>query len=54
MIFRWETEKERVLRGAKISPEKKLEAFRLMNELADKVLTRQQKIIRQKLRENRN
>lgn len=50
MIFRWETEKERVLRGAKISPVKKLEAFRLMNELADKVLTKKQKIMRRKIR----
>lgn len=54
MIFRWETEKERVLKGVKISPEKKLEAFRLMNELADKVLTRHQKRVRRKLRENNN
>ena len=50
MIFKWQTEKERVLRGAKISPEKKLEVFRLMNELADKVLTKKQKIMRRKMR----
>lgn len=50
MIFKWQTEKERVLRGAKISPEKKLEAFRLMNELADQVLTKKQKIMRRKMR----
>jgi len=50
MIFRWETEKERVLRGSKIPPERKLEAFRLMNELVDKVLTKKQKIMRHKMR----
>lgn len=50
MIFKWQTEKERVLRGAKISPKEKLEAFRLMNELADKVLTKKQKIMRRKMR----
>ena len=51
MIFKWETEKERILRGAKISPENKLEGFRLLNELADKALTTRQKIIRRELRE---
>jgi len=51
MIFRWETEREKILKGAKISAEKKLEAIRLMNELADKVLTKRQKAIRKKMRE---
>jgi hypothetical protein len=50
-MFRWETNREKVLRGAKISAGKKLEGLRLMNELADKVLTKHQKVIRQKLRE---
>ena len=49
MKFGWETKKEKVLRGASISPEKKLEGIRLMNELADKVLTNRQKLIRRKL-----
>jgi hypothetical protein len=49
--FGWETERERVFRGAKISPAKKLEGIRLMNEMADKVLTAKQKLIRRKLRE---
>lgn len=52
MMFRWETEKEKILRGAKISAERKLEGIRLINELADRVLTRYQKIMRQKLRES--
>jgi hypothetical protein len=50
MIFKWETKKERALKGIQISAEKKLEGIRLMNELADKVLSRRQKTIRQKLR----
>jgi len=52
MRFRWESKKEKLLRGSKILPESKLEGFRLMNELADKILTRSQKIMRRKLREN--
>lgn len=47
------TERERLLRGVKISAEKKLEGMRLMNELADKVLTKRQKLVRRKLRESR-
>lgn len=52
MMFGWETRKEKILKGTKISAVKKLEGIRLMNELADKVLTNRQKIIRQKLRES--
>lgn len=51
MITRWETKKERVLRHSRISPKKKLESIRLMNEMADKVLSPRQKAIRRKLRE---
>lgn len=50
MIFKWETKKKRFLRGKKISPERKLEGLRLMNELADKVLNKSQKALRSKLR----
>lgn len=53
MKFTWQTEKEKIVRGANISSEKKLEAIRLMNELADKVLTSRQKALRRKLRELR-
>ncbi len=49
-MFEWETKKEKILKGAKISLEKKLEGLRLMNELADKALTKHRKLIRQKLR----
>jgi len=48
MIFKWESKKEKILRGIKISPAKKLEALRLMNELADRVLSRRQKNLRRK------
>jgi hypothetical protein len=51
-MFNWQMHREKVLQGAKISPKNKLEGFRLLNELADRVLTKQQKIRRQKLREN--
>ncbi len=50
MMSGWESGRERLLRGMRISAEKKLEGVRLMNELADKVLTKRQKSIRQKLR----
>lgn len=50
MIFKWESEREKRLKGVRISPVKKLEALRLMNELTDKVLTKAKKIIRHTLR----
>ena len=52
-MFKWQTEKERIRRAKTISPQKKLEGFRWMNELADRVLTNRQKAIRRKLRESR-
>lgn len=51
MIFGWPTKKERILRGVKISAKNKLEGIRLMNELADKVLSGRQRAIRAKLRQ---
>lgn len=51
MKFGWDTGREKFLRGLRISAEKKLEGIRLMNELADKVLTDKQKRIRRRLRE---
>ena len=50
MKFGWETQKEKIVRGYKISPLKKMEALRLMNELADKVLTIRQKAKRRQLK----
>jgi hypothetical protein len=51
-MFGWETRKEKILKGTKISAQKKLEGIRLINELADRVLTQRQKLIREKLRRN--
>lgn len=51
MRCKWETAREKSARGREIAPGKKLEGLRLMNELADGVLTKQQKSIRRKLRE---
>jgi hypothetical protein len=53
MRFGWDTKKEKALRGFRISAEQKLEGIRLMNELADKVLSKRQKFMRRKLREAR-
>jgi len=52
MKFGWATQRENILRGVKVSLQKKLEGIRLMNELADKVLTLRQKLMRRKLRES--
>ena len=51
MNFGWETKKERLTRRSGISPAKKLEGIRLMNELADRVLSKTQKNARRRLRE---
>jgi len=52
MRYKWQSDSERALRASMISAYKKLEGFRLMNELADKVLSPRQKALRRKLREN--
>ena len=49
--FEWKSREEKFLKGFEVSPLKKLEGLELMNELADKVLTKEQKLIRRKLRE---
>lgn len=49
----WETKREKILRGARISPGKKLEGIRLMNELADSALIESKKVVRRKVRERR-
>lgn len=53
MIFKWETEKERLLRFMKISPKKKLEWLRQMHEFIVKASSKRGKLIRWKLREMR-
>ncbi|MFH1664767.1 MAG: hypothetical protein ABIA77_01320 [Candidatus Omnitrophota bacterium] len=45
-----ETRREKVMRGLKISPLKKMEGIRAMNELSDKVMTLEQKRARRELR----
>ncbi len=50
-MFKWESKREKILKRSRISSEKKLEGIRLMNELTDAVLTRKQKVLRRKLRE---
>jgi len=49
-MFGWDTKREKILKGVRISAKNKLEGIRLMNELADKVLTNEQKAMRQKLK----
>ncbi|MCX5702925.1 MAG: hypothetical protein NT066_00270 [Candidatus Omnitrophica bacterium] len=49
-MFRWTSQRENILRGARVSWQKKLEGIRLMNELSDKILTKRQKMIRRRLR----
>jgi hypothetical protein len=50
MTGQWPSKKDQILRGMNISPESKLEGCRLMNELADKVLSTKQKALRRKQR----
>ena len=50
MIFKWETEEERLKRHMKISPKKKLEWLRQMNDFIEKFTTKKQKSIIRKLK----
>lgn len=50
MIFKWETKRERLLKFIKISPRKKLEWLHQMNEFIAKSSSKDDKIIRWKLR----
>jgi len=53
MNLGWESEREKALRASKIPPFKKLEGIRLMNELANSVLSLKQKQLRRKIRKNK-
>lgn len=53
MTFEWETRDQRLRRFMKISPQKKLEWLRQMQEFTLKTSTRRLNIIRRKLREGR-
>ncbi|MDO8662647.1 MAG: hypothetical protein Q7K98_05450 [Candidatus Omnitrophota bacterium] len=52
MIFKWETEEEKLSRYMKIPPKKKLEWLYEMNRFLDKYTPKKYKAIRHKLREN--
>lgn len=54
MIFEWESEEERLLRFMRISPKKKLEWLRQMNEFSAKYTPAKYKKIRQQLRQMRS
>ncbi len=51
MIFKWETEEERLLRLMKIKPKKKLEWLRDINDFLFKYTPKRIKSIKQKLRD---
>jgi hypothetical protein len=53
MIYKWETDEERLTRFMKISPKKKMEWLRQMNEFVHKTSTKHTRAIRQKLRKSR-
>jgi len=53
-MFGRASQRENILKGLRISLQKKLEGIRLMNELSDKILTKHQKMIRRRLRESNN
>lgn len=50
MIFKWESEDERLLRFIKISPKKKLEWLHQMHKFIVKSSSKRTKLIRWKLR----
>ena len=52
MIFKWQTEEERLLKFMKIPPKQKLEWLRRMNEFMVKSSTKRKKKIRWKLRKH--
>lgn len=50
MIFKWETENERILKHMRIPPKKKLEWLYEMNQLISKTSLKRYRQIRKKLR----
>lgn len=53
MIFKWENQEERLLRFISIAPKKKLEWLRQMHDFLCKGLTKKQRYIYHRLREDR-
>ena len=50
MIFKWETEDERIIRFMSISPEKKLERLYRINKFLNKFSSKRTRKIRRELR----
>jgi len=50
-MFKWETEKEKTLRLAKVPPKQKMEWLREMSEFTAKISSKRIQKIRRKLRE---
>ncbi|MBU1122874.1 MAG: hypothetical protein ABIH71_07760 [Candidatus Omnitrophota bacterium] len=50
MIFKWETEEEKLKRFMKISPKKKMEWLHQMHQFIVKASTKEDRLIRWKLR----
>jgi hypothetical protein len=53
MITEWESQEERLLKFMKIAPKKKLEWLHQMHDFLRKALTKKQRYIYHRLRENR-
>jgi len=52
MNFKWESQKEKLLRYMNIPPEKKLEWLRQMNQFSAKFSSKKTKAIRKRIRES--
>ncbi len=50
MIYKWETEEQRLLKYMRISPKQKLEWLRQINEFVHKYSSNRNKTIRKKMR----
>jgi len=53
MIFKWESEEEKLRRFMKVPPGKKMELMRQMSEFMNKYSSKRTREIRQRLREGR-
>lgn len=53
MIFKWESEEEKLLKFMRIAPKKKLEWLRQMHDFLGKALHKKQRYIYRRLRESR-
>ena len=53
MIFKWESEEERLLKYMRVAPKKKLEWLAQMHSFLCKALTKKQRYVYRRLREAR-